>query len=175
MLLAFATFVGLGGDDIPKTIFSICFGLVLGAIGRLRPDFRRAAARAVRHHRLPAGHRLPRAGHRRLRHRRDALDHRAIAWRGRRPRRPKMTGEGHGLTRPKACGAAGRARRSARFWASSSASCLRRGDARLADVLWRGQDGFAQSQGIRQAAIPMAWPRPRRRTTPPRRAPCCRC
>ncbi|MFW5655738.1 MAG: tripartite tricarboxylate transporter permease, partial [Roseicyclus sp.] len=33
MLLAFATFVGLGGDDIPKTIFSICFGLVLGAIG----------------------------------------------------------------------------------------------------------------------------------------------
>ncbi|QBF33448.1 tripartite tricarboxylate transporter permease [Thalassococcus sp. S3] len=33
MLLAFATFVGLGGDDIPKTIFSICFGLVLGSIG----------------------------------------------------------------------------------------------------------------------------------------------
>jgi putative tricarboxylic transport membrane protein len=33
MLLAFATFVGLGGDDIPKTIFSICLGLVLGAIG----------------------------------------------------------------------------------------------------------------------------------------------
>ncbi len=33
MLLAFATFIGLGGDDIPKTIFSICFGLVLGAIG----------------------------------------------------------------------------------------------------------------------------------------------
>ena len=33
MLLAFATFVGLGGDDIPKTIFSICFGLVLGAVG----------------------------------------------------------------------------------------------------------------------------------------------
>ncbi|MGP1357364.1 tripartite tricarboxylate transporter permease, partial [Roseicyclus sp.] len=33
MLLAFATFVGLGTDDIPKTIFSICFGLVLGAIG----------------------------------------------------------------------------------------------------------------------------------------------
>ncbi|MFN3263017.1 MAG: tripartite tricarboxylate transporter permease [Pikeienuella sp.] len=33
MLLAFATFVGLGGDDIPKTIFSICFGLVIGAIG----------------------------------------------------------------------------------------------------------------------------------------------
>ena len=27
MLLAFATFVGLGGDDIPKTIFSICLGL----------------------------------------------------------------------------------------------------------------------------------------------------
>lgn len=33
MLLAFATFVGLGGDDIPKTVFSICFGLVLGAVG----------------------------------------------------------------------------------------------------------------------------------------------
>ena len=33
MLLAFATFVGLGGDDIPKTIFSICFGLVIGAVG----------------------------------------------------------------------------------------------------------------------------------------------
>ncbi|MEO1602161.1 MAG: tripartite tricarboxylate transporter permease, partial [Pseudomonadota bacterium] len=29
MLLAFATFVGLGGDDIPKTIFSICFGLTM--------------------------------------------------------------------------------------------------------------------------------------------------
>ena len=28
MLLAFATFIGLGGDDIPKTIFSICIGLV---------------------------------------------------------------------------------------------------------------------------------------------------
>jgi len=33
MLLAFATFVGLGGDDIPKTILSICFGLVLAAVG----------------------------------------------------------------------------------------------------------------------------------------------
>ncbi|MCK0094053.1 tripartite tricarboxylate transporter permease [Yoonia sp. F2084L] len=33
MLLAFATFVGLGGDDIPKTVFSICLGLVLGAVG----------------------------------------------------------------------------------------------------------------------------------------------
>lgn len=33
MLLAFATFVGLGGDDIPKTVFSICFGLVLAAVG----------------------------------------------------------------------------------------------------------------------------------------------
>jgi putative tricarboxylic transport membrane protein len=33
MLLAFATFVGLGGDDIPKTIFSICIGLVFGAVG----------------------------------------------------------------------------------------------------------------------------------------------
>ena len=33
MLLAFATFVGLGGDDIPKTVFSICFGLVLASVG----------------------------------------------------------------------------------------------------------------------------------------------
>ena len=33
MLLAFATFVGLGGDDIPKTIFSIAIGLVLSAVG----------------------------------------------------------------------------------------------------------------------------------------------
>lgn len=33
MLLAFATFVGLGGDDIPKTVLSICLGLVLGAVG----------------------------------------------------------------------------------------------------------------------------------------------
>jgi putative tricarboxylic transport membrane protein len=33
MLLAFATFVGLGGDDIPKTFFSIFFGLVLATVG----------------------------------------------------------------------------------------------------------------------------------------------
>jgi len=33
MMLAFATFVGLGGDDIFKTLFSICIGLVLSAIG----------------------------------------------------------------------------------------------------------------------------------------------
>ena len=33
MLLAFATFIGLGGEDIPKTIFSICFGLVLATVG----------------------------------------------------------------------------------------------------------------------------------------------
>lgn len=33
MLLAFATFIGLGGDDIPKTIFSILVGLVLAAVG----------------------------------------------------------------------------------------------------------------------------------------------
>ena len=32
-LLAFGTLAGLGGEDIPKTIFSICFGLVIGAIG----------------------------------------------------------------------------------------------------------------------------------------------
>lgn len=33
MMLAFATFVGLGGDDIYKTLFSICVGLVLSAVG----------------------------------------------------------------------------------------------------------------------------------------------
>ena len=33
VLLAFATFIGLGGDDIPKTCFSICLGLVLSAVG----------------------------------------------------------------------------------------------------------------------------------------------
>jgi putative tricarboxylic transport membrane protein len=33
MMLAFATFVGLGGDDLFKTIFSICIGLVLSAVG----------------------------------------------------------------------------------------------------------------------------------------------
>ncbi len=33
MLLAFATFVGLGGDDIPKTLISICLGLILSAVG----------------------------------------------------------------------------------------------------------------------------------------------
>ena len=33
MLLAFATFIGLGGDDIPKTLFSICIGLVFSAVG----------------------------------------------------------------------------------------------------------------------------------------------
>lgn len=33
MLLAFATFVGLGGDDISKTVFSICVGLVLASVG----------------------------------------------------------------------------------------------------------------------------------------------
>ncbi len=33
MMLAFATFVGLGSDDIPKTIFSILIGLVLATIG----------------------------------------------------------------------------------------------------------------------------------------------
>ena len=33
MMLAFATFVGLGGDDIFKTLFSICVGLVLSAVG----------------------------------------------------------------------------------------------------------------------------------------------
>ena len=33
MMLAFATFIGLGGDDIPKTIFSIAIGLILATVG----------------------------------------------------------------------------------------------------------------------------------------------
>jgi putative tricarboxylic transport membrane protein len=33
MVLAFATFIGLGGDDVPKTVFSILIGLVLASIG----------------------------------------------------------------------------------------------------------------------------------------------
>jgi putative tricarboxylic transport membrane protein len=33
MVLAFATFIGLGGDDIPKTFFSIFIGLVMSAVG----------------------------------------------------------------------------------------------------------------------------------------------
>ena len=33
MVLAFATFIGLGGDDIPKTVFSILIGLVFSAVG----------------------------------------------------------------------------------------------------------------------------------------------
>ncbi len=33
MILAFATFIGLGGDDIPKTLFSILIGLVMSAVG----------------------------------------------------------------------------------------------------------------------------------------------
>ncbi len=33
MMLAFATFIGLGGDEIPKTLFSIFIGLVLSAVG----------------------------------------------------------------------------------------------------------------------------------------------
>ncbi|MFQ5468460.1 MAG: tripartite tricarboxylate transporter permease, partial [Kiloniellaceae bacterium] len=33
MILAFATFIGLGGDDIPKTFFSIFIGLVLSTVG----------------------------------------------------------------------------------------------------------------------------------------------
>ena len=33
MMLAFATFVGLGGDDIPKTLFSIFIGLVFATVG----------------------------------------------------------------------------------------------------------------------------------------------
>ncbi len=33
MMLAFATFIGLGSDDIPKTFFSIFIGLVLSSVG----------------------------------------------------------------------------------------------------------------------------------------------
>ena len=33
MLLAFATFVGISGDDVAKTFFSVFFGLALSAVG----------------------------------------------------------------------------------------------------------------------------------------------
>ena len=33
MILAFATFIGLSGDDIPKTVFSILIGLVMASVG----------------------------------------------------------------------------------------------------------------------------------------------
>lgn len=33
LILAFATFLGLGGEEIPKTLFSICIGLVMSAVG----------------------------------------------------------------------------------------------------------------------------------------------
>ena len=33
LMLAFATFIGLGGDDIPKTLFSIFIGLMFSAVG----------------------------------------------------------------------------------------------------------------------------------------------
>ncbi|MEE8187989.1 MAG: tripartite tricarboxylate transporter permease, partial [Kiloniellales bacterium] len=33
MVLAFSTFIGLGGDDIPKTLFSILIGMVLSTVG----------------------------------------------------------------------------------------------------------------------------------------------
>jgi putative tricarboxylic transport membrane protein len=75
MLLAFATFVGLGGDDIPRpssrSVSAWCWAVGFDEIS--------GAPRLMllRHHRLPAGHQLPRSGHRCLRHRRDALDHRA--------------------------------------------------------------------------------------------------
>ena len=46
MMLTFATFIGLGGDDIANTIFFICIGLVLAAVeldivsGQPPDDFR---------------------------------------------------------------------------------------------------------------------------------------
>ena len=51
MMLAFATFIGLGGDDIPKTIFSIAVGLVFAAVGPGR-DFRTAPPDLLRHTRV---------------------------------------------------------------------------------------------------------------------------
>ncbi len=33
MVMAFATFIGLGGESILKTLFSICFGLLLSSVG----------------------------------------------------------------------------------------------------------------------------------------------
>ena len=54
MVLAFATFIGLGGDDIPKTIFSILIGLVLATIG-LDIISGKAAADLLRHRRFLHG------------------------------------------------------------------------------------------------------------------------
>ena len=73
MLLAFATFVGLGGDDIAKTVFSICIGLVLASVGF---DEISGAPRLVfrQHQWFHARHQLPRSGYRCLWYRRDALD-----------------------------------------------------------------------------------------------------
>ena len=64
---------GSGGDDIPKTVFSILIGLVLAAVGldiisgKPRLIFGDISG-------FPARHQLPRARHRDLRHRGDAVD-----------------------------------------------------------------------------------------------------
>ena len=73
MMLAFATFVGLSGDDIPKTLFSIFIGLALSAVGSRHRE-RRAAADLLRHSGVLPRHQLPGARHRDLRHRRDPVD-----------------------------------------------------------------------------------------------------
>jgi len=75
MVLAFATFIGLGGDDIPKTLFSILIGLVFSTVGL---DIISGQPRLIFGDLtgfLPR-HQLPGARHRHLRHRRDAVDHR---------------------------------------------------------------------------------------------------
>ena len=63
VLLAFTTFVGLGGDDVLKTIIMICLGLALSTVGL---DL------------ILLGHQLPRAGNRRLWHWRNSLHHRDV-------------------------------------------------------------------------------------------------
>ena len=75
MLLAFATFIGLGGDDIPKTLFSIFIGLVLSAVGL---DIMSGQPRLIFFD-IPGffhGNQLPGARDRDLRDRRDPVDDR---------------------------------------------------------------------------------------------------
>ena len=51
MILAFATFIGLGGDDIPKTIFSrISSGISLIGVAISKPSFFRIASIFLKTH-----------------------------------------------------------------------------------------------------------------------------
>ena len=77
VLLAFTTFVGLGGDDVLKTIAMICLGLVLATVGL---DMISGQPRMVFFD-LPGPLRRDRLSRRRdrhLRHRRDPLEHRDL-------------------------------------------------------------------------------------------------